>query len=310
MRTFLLAAFIGLALTGAALANPSLRSDVTVSADIVTIGDMFDNAGDLASTAIFRAPAPGTTGIVPIAVVTNAAQLAGLSDFDDAGLASVRVVRASTTIDATALDALITGKLTQQGALTTGVTAEVQFDQPDVSFLAAAVPDPATLSVLRYSQGTSSFAARFVIAGIDQPVDLTGTITLMTTAPRLLNNLAAGTILDASDFDSVTVPLATAQAGGFADLDQLVGKQLLHQNHSGVMLKPSDVGEPMVVTRSAMVTALLKTGPMTLTVKVEALANASAGQPVEVMNLLTKKILHGVAQADGTVAIDSPNASS
>jgi flagella basal body P-ring formation protein FlgA len=310
MKPFVLATLIGLALTGAAVAAPSLRSDITVTGDVVTIGDMFDNAGELADAAIFRAPAPGTTGVVPLAVVTNAAQLAGLNDFDAAGLTSVRVVRASTTIDATALDALITAKLTQQGALTPGVTADVQFDQPDVTFAAAAVANPATLSVLRYSQGAPAFAARFVIAGIDEPIDLTGTITLMTAVPRLLNNLTAGTILDPSDFDSITVPLSMAQGGGFADLDQLVGKQLLRQSHSGVVLKPEDVGEPTVVLRSAMVTALLKVGPMTLTVKVQAMANASAGQPVEVMNTLTKKILHGTAQSDGTVTIDATNASS
>lgn len=309
MKTIALACLFTLACTGAAFATASLKSDVSVTGDVVTIGDMFDGAGDLASTAIFRAPAPGTTGIVPLAVVSNAAQLAGLSDFDAGGLTSVRVVRASTTIDATALDALVTDKLTQQGVLTSGVTAQVQFDVADVTLTAAAVPTPATLTVLRYAPGSTDFAARFVVAGVDQPVDLTGSITLVTAVPRLLNNLAAGTILDASDFDTATIPLATAQAGGFADLDQLVGKQLLRQSHSGIMLKPSDVGEPTVVTRNGMVTALLKAGPMTLSVKVEALANASAGQPVEVMNLLTKKILHGVAQADGTVAIDAPNAS-
>lgn len=308
-KTLALTSLLTLALTGAAFATPSLRSDVSVTADVVTIGDMFENAGDLADTAIFRAPAPGTTGIVPLAVVSNAAQLAGLSDFDARELTSVRVVRASTTIDAAALDALITDKLTQQGVLTAGVTAQVQFDIPDVNLAAAAVPTPATLAVLRYTPGSSDFAARFIIAGIDQPVDLSGAITLVTAVPRLLNNLAAGTILDASDFDTATVPLATAQAGGYADLDQLVGKQLLHQSHSGIVLTPSDVGDPTVVLRSGMVTALLKIGPMTLSVKVQALASASAGQPVAVMNLLTKKILHGVAQADGTVAIDAPNAS-
>ena len=44
------------------LAQPSLKGDITVNTAIVTVGDMFDNPGELSETAIFRAPAPGTTG--------------------------------------------------------------------------------------------------------------------------------------------------------------------------------------------------------------------------------------------------------
>ena len=50
-------------------------------------------------------------------------------------------------------------------------------------------------------------------------------------------------------------------------------------------------------------TVLLKVGAMTLTVKGQALGTVAAGQPVDVLNTITKKILHGVARADGTVEI-------
>ena len=69
------------------------------------------------------------------------------------------------------------------------------------------------------------------------------------------------------------------------------------------MLKPSDVADPTVVTRNALVTVMLKVGAMTLTVKGQALSTASAGEPVDVLNPLTKKILHGIARADGAVEI-------
>ena len=49
-----------------ALAVPTLKGDITVNKAIVTIGDMFEDAGTLAETGIFMAPAPGTTGIVPL----------------------------------------------------------------------------------------------------------------------------------------------------------------------------------------------------------------------------------------------------
>jgi flagella basal body P-ring formation protein FlgA len=127
----------------------------------------------------------------------------------------------------------------------------------------------------------------------------------MTNVPRLVANVPAGHIFDASDFEMTNVPLSQAQAGAYADLDQLVGKQLLRQSRAGIVLKASDVGAPTVVTRNSLVTVLLKAGSMTLTVKGQALANAAAGQPVDVLNSVTHKVLHGVAQPDGTVSIDA-----
>jgi flagellar basal body P-ring formation protein FlgA len=306
MKTFALTLAASLLLSSAALANPTLRSDVTVTTDVVTVGDMFDDAGELSGTAIFRAPAPGTTGVVALADIESAARQIGLTDFDATGLSNVRVIRSSTLIDAAALDRLIQNKLESTGALPQGATAAITFDLADIAINAADVPKPASVLTLRYIAGAPSFAARFGIAGIDQPIDLTGTITPMIDAPRLVANTPAGTVLDQSDFTMASVPLATAQAGGYADMSQLIGKQLLRQIHSGVILRPADVGDPIVVGRNGPVTVLFHAGAMTLTVKGLAMTNASAGQPVDVLNSVTKKILHGIAQPDGTVSIDAP----
>ncbi|MEP7240087.1 MAG: flagellar basal body P-ring formation chaperone FlgA [Devosia sp.] len=292
-----------LALVGPAFASPVLRGDVTVTHPVVTIGDVFDDAGDLAGTAIFRAPAPGTTGTVALADLTRAARSVGLTEFDALGRTTIQVARATTVVDGTMLGSLISTELAARGLLVDGLTADTRFDVADLSLYAERSDAPAKLVTLRYAPGSSAFAARFLVTGIDKPVDLTGTIQLMTSVPRLNANIAAGAILAADDFDVVQVALSTAQAGGYADLEQLVGKQLLRQSRSGIMLKPTDVSDPVVVTRSAMVTVLFRSGAMTLSVKGQALGNAAAGQPVDVMNTLTKKILHGIAQPDGSVAV-------
>lgn len=302
MKTFAITLAAALLASSAAFATPSLKGDIRVIADVVTVGDMFDNAGELSETAIFRAPAPGTTGIVPLADVQQAAQLIGLTDFDNVGFTRVRVVRAASVVDAGTLDALISADLSGRGILATGVTAQIHFDTTDIAFNAEAVNDPANLVTLRYLPN-GSFTARFSIAGIDTPVDLTGTIDLMTSAPRLIDSKPAGTVLTAADFEIASVPLETAEAGGYAELSQLVGKQLNRQSRTGLMLKPTDVSEPTVINRNSLVMVLLRSGPMTLSVKGTALTTASAGEPVDVMNIATHKVLHGIARPDGTVEI-------
>ena len=48
------------------IATPVLRANVTVSGDLVRIGDVIDNAGPAAQIAIYRAPDLGTTGTLPV----------------------------------------------------------------------------------------------------------------------------------------------------------------------------------------------------------------------------------------------------
>ncbi|RYE81947.1 MAG: flagellar basal body P-ring formation protein FlgA [Hyphomicrobiales bacterium] len=299
-----LAAF-SLPLSTAALAAPSLKADVTVTAEIVTVGDMFEDAGSMAELALFRAPKPGTTGIVDLSAVSQAAKLVGLTEFENVGVARVRVSRAATVVDAPMLEDLLTDDLHRRGILLDGVTPRLAFDTPNLSYNAEAVEEPVTLVNLRYMPGSSTFSARIQIAGVDLPVDVAGRIEMMVEAPHLIATRPAGTVLTPSDIEMKLVPLKYAESTGIVGMDQLVGRQLERSGRAGLMLRAGDVADPQVITRNQMVTVYLKSGPMTLTVKGQALNNAAAGQPVQVMNTASKKIVIGTALPNGGVDMTS-----
>lgn len=306
IRSFLIAAAllfgIGLGL-GAALAAPVLRAEITVSAPVVTVGDMFEDAGTLADIALFRAPAPGTTGTVSLEAVREAASIAGLIDYVSSGVSQVRVARASTLVDADMFQQLIVADMAARGIVSGDVHVETQFSTPNLTFNAEAVDTPLQLVSLRYMPGNGSFSARFAVAGVANPVDVDGRVELMVEAPHLAATRLAGAILAPEDIEMRLIPLRQAENSGIATLDQLVGKQLTRQSRSGMLLRPSDVVEPRVVERNAVVTVILNTGPMTLTVKGQALNAAAAGQPVQVLNPVSRKILIGTAQPNGSVSM-------
>ncbi|HEY4199859.1 MAG TPA: flagellar basal body P-ring formation chaperone FlgA [Devosiaceae bacterium] len=287
----------------AAMAAPALKSSITVASAIVTVGDMFDGAGLNAEAPLFRAPAPGTTGTVAVSDIRAAAARAGLGDFDAAGLLSVQVVRAGTPVDEALLDDLISKDLTTRGILTDGVTANTKLDMALPTLTADAVDEPVKLVTMHYMPGSGNFSARFTLSGIEQPLDISGHIELMIEAPHLVGNLASGTVLGAKDIELRRIPLKFAESSGYVTIDQLVGKALQHQTRAGAMLKANDVADPQVITRNAAVTVYYRSGPMTLTVKGQALNAASAGETVSVLNALTKKVIMGVAAADGSVQI-------
>lgn len=304
IKPFTLAALLAFAATSAQAA-PVLRSEVTVVHEIVTVGDMFEDAGELADKALFRAPAPGTAGTVSLEAVRQAVGLVGLTDYVSDGVVQVHVARAATVINQQILTGLLTGDLVTRGIAGDGIAVRAAFDTADPVFYAEQVAEPVKLIELRYTPGNGAFAARFAIAGTQAPVELAGRIELLVEAPHLVAPRPAGTILAPTDIEMRLIPLKQAETSGSATLDQLVGKQLTRQGRGGLLLRPSDVVEPRVVERNAMVMVVLSQGPMTLTVKGQALNNAAAGEQVQVLNPVSRKILYGVALPSGTVEISN-----
>src|SRR5882757_9593951 len=79
-------------ITGSITATyPRLKSEVTVSADIVRIGDLVENAGIAANTPIFRAPDLGQTGAVPARAVLDAVRPYGLIAVELRGISEISV---------------------------------------------------------------------------------------------------------------------------------------------------------------------------------------------------------------------------
>jgi len=304
MKLFAATVFLAAALAPLpAFATPLLKTTVSVSAGVVTVGDMFSDAGNLASQPLFLAPAPGTSGSVDIDDVRVAAVKAGLALFDDAGARQVEVSRLGVPVDAPLLTGLLSDALKARGILTDGMTASATFDAVPAGLIAAAMSVPVSLANFNYNADNGLFTVRATLAGIDQPIDLSGHIDLMVEAPSLTATLASGTILKDSDIVMQPVSVRLVQNGNVATMDQLVGKALQRQSRAGMVLKVSDVSDPQVIARNDIVTVYLHAGPMTLTIKGTALNNASLGQPVSVLNAVSKKMVHGTARADGAVEV-------
>lgn len=291
------------ALALGAEAAPVLRGDVTVSAPVVTVGDLFADAGDSASRPIFRAPAPGTAGYVDIDAVRTAAMSAGVTEFDASGLTRVRVARAGSPITEADLDAILADAMSARGLLPGGATPKITFGTPVPALYAAASNNPATLDAFSYQQGNGSFYARFNIAGSTRPVELGGRIDLVVDAPYLVRTLPSGSVIGAGDIEMRPTSLAIAQSGQLLGADEIVGKVLQHQSHAGLLLRPRDIGAPQLVGRNQAVTIIFRNGPLTLTARGQALNSASEGEPVAVLNMMSRKVIHGVATASGTVEV-------
>lgn len=302
MRSLVLALTLSLSAT-TAFAAPVLRADITVNDPVVTVGDMFEDAGVLAEQPLFRSPMPGTTGNVDLAAIRSATARIGLTRFEVNGLAQVRVSRAAAVVDHDLLAGLIAEDLRSRGILGEGMSANTLFATPVDAINVAATGVPARLDNLRYLPGNGTFSARFQLAGIDRPLDISGSIEISIEAPHLLAGLPAGTVLRPEHIVMRPLPIQQADAQGVAGLNQLVGMALNRQSRDGMLLRASDVSVPLAVAKNDLVTIYYRQGPMTLTVKGQAVTGAAEGAPLQVLNLVSRRVISATVVAPGAVEV-------
>jgi flagella basal body P-ring formation protein FlgA len=200
---------------------------------------------------------------------------------------------------------LIATDLRTRGILSSGMDMDIALDTPLPELVSANTANPATLTILRYMPGSSTFSARFQIGGIDRPLDVSGQIQLLIAAPHLTRTLPQGTILSPDDVEMRMIPLPYAESAGLVAVEQLVGKALQRQTRAGVMLRPSDIAAPEIISRNEQVTVVYQHGSLTLTTTGKALNAASLSEPVTVLNTMSNKVLQGIATQNGTVTIVS-----
>src|SRR5829696_3853819 len=81
------------------IAAPVLRAEVTVSGDLVRIGDVIDNAGAAAQIAIYRAPDLGTTGSLPVDRVLTSLRAHQVIGVDTRDIRKISITRLARTVE-------------------------------------------------------------------------------------------------------------------------------------------------------------------------------------------------------------------
>jgi flagella basal body P-ring formation protein FlgA len=181
-----------------------LKPSVTVTSDLVRLGDLVEGTGAASATPVFRAPDIGTTGTVEAARVLAAARNAGLPSIETVGLAFVTVTRASRAVAPQEIEEALRLALVRANKIDTEAEITVSFDRA----LRTAHVEPDNASPVRILElSWNEVSGRFdAVAGIDgsavlaqAPLRLSGTATETIEIPVFTRAMSRGEVIRASD---------------------------------------------------------------------------------------------------------------
>jgi flagellar basal body P-ring formation protein FlgA len=290
-----------------AIAIPVLRANVTVTSDVVRVGDLIENAGTFALVPVYRAPDLGTTGVLPVAQVLSVLRQHQVIGVDTHDLKDVSVSRLARTVTAKDIQAGVAEALAHRGNLGEAANITVTFDR-DLQDIRLEASNSGALEVTaaRYDAHGGHFGVTFSIANdaSNEPTQLrfTGIAIETVDAVILTRSVERADILKASDIIVERRP--KAEVGGEpAVRDRAIGMQMRHSMRAGQPVRVADLAKPDLVQRDQDVTLIYQTAGIYLTTRGKALDSGTEGDVVSVLNPQSKRTVSGVVTGRGQVSI-------
>ncbi|MCK1403081.1 flagellar basal body P-ring formation protein FlgA [Bradyrhizobium sp. 4] len=289
------------------IATPTLRASITVTSDVVRVGDLIDNAGSAALIPLYRSPDLGTTGALPVAqvlAVLRAKQVIGVMTGD---IKEVQVTRLARTLVNKDLETAVASALEHRFGLGDAANITVTFDRG----IADMRLDASNTGVLqpvatRYDARSGRFDIAFEINNdnTSAPTKLrfTGNAIETVEVAVLTRDIDRVDLLKASDVAMERRPKAEV-TGEAASRDRTLGMQLRRPMRAGTPIRVADIVKPDFVQRDQNVTVIYQVPGIYLTTRGKAIESGAEGDTISVLNLQTKRTLSGVVTGRGQVTV-------
>ncbi|PWE17554.1 flagella basal body P-ring formation protein FlgA [Marinicauda salina] len=304
----LLACLIVLAATAAA---PALADDAAprtvvlkerlVSDDhVITLSDIFENAGEAGATMIARAPAPGERLSLDPDYVRREAAGAGLDWANGAGVQRVTVERAGRAVGAAEIRELIATALYAE----TGRAHEVELSNRNLALYApvdsAGAPELVSLDT---DSRAGLFRAEIAPWPDAEPVTVSGRAETVVDVPVLARPYARGEVIAEADIEWIRLPADRIRSDAVLEADAMAGMEARRSLRAGEALRGYDLSQPAAIARGETVALVYQVANLTLTARARALEDAPLGEPARFMNLQSNRTIEAVVEAPGRARV-------
>ncbi len=298
-------------------ARPSrlqLRSDITLSRDLVSFGDLIAGLGlEAAQTPAFRAPALGETGTIQVARIVEAARGAGIitsaAELEGAGQAQVVVTRAARRVMASDIEeAVKTGLQERYGVDARAFALTIDGGAPTIA-VEPELTGEAVVSDLAYDARTRRLQARVTVPGSMalrlKPIRIAGQLveTVEVIVPK--RAIARGETLGKADVVVERRPRDGQATDLIGDPRVAIDKVATRALMAGAPLRAGDLRREEIVAKGDLVTLVYESRGLTITMRGRAGEAGAMGDVVSVTNPQSKRVLHGTVSGPGRISIQA-----
>jgi flagella basal body P-ring formation protein FlgA len=307
LKTLFLSIFCATLVAGLpslAMAAPQLRASIVVEGPEITLGHIFDGAGDAADVHVGPAPEPGERTVIRPGNLARFAKRHGLTWSPGPAVNSVVVRRASTTLAPEDVEILLRQELRAAGA-----SGRLDVELRKQALRVALPIDSSfdlTIERMSFDRESGRFSAQMRVSGPEfspKNVVLDGTAHSIVEIPVTTRKIAKGSVIGEGDVAWVDIRTGNIRRQTATELDQVVGKEAKRQIRPDTPIRFNDLWEPRLVRKGSLVTLSVQTRYMLLQTNGQAVENGARGDVVRILNLKSRKTVQGIVVGDNEVNI-------
>ncbi len=294
----------------ATAAELTLRSDIRITGDIVTLGDLFEGAGKAAKIAVFRSPALGKKGILNSRRIKVAARENGLTWLNPKFVDNIVIRRQANIIDLDQIRTRIGEKISND------FPSQDSSSQFEISLSSKAIPlvmradmDPDfEIEQFRYDRRSGRFSA--IISG---PVGSSnarrivyrGRATEVIEVPVLTQGLARGLTIRPEYLETRKFPVRRINGRTITEAVDLIGMAVRRSLRANSPIRRSDVEKPRIVRKNTLISVVYKVKSLFITFRGRALEDGAFGETISVFNARSRRTIQATVTAPNAVVVET-----
>ncbi|MCR9212464.1 MAG: flagellar basal body P-ring formation chaperone FlgA [Proteobacteria bacterium] len=293
-------------LTAWGASEVTLRSHVTVESDQITVGDIFDGAGDAADKVIAPAPAPGKSILFKAVSVAKVVRNLGLSWRPATPVRRIKVERLGQTVPFTNISEEIRVALEYEMSVDL-FEMELATQQPNIKV--GMDQDPSvSVENIYINRKSGQFTAELLAPAADpngHRFKISGRAHKQTLIPVLTRFIPAGREISEKDIDHKAVRISKTNRHTITDANLVIGKSPRRSIRPGTAIAMNNLGDPVTVEKGKLVSVVLRSGGLFLSVSGRTLEPGGTGQVIRVENINSRKVIQATVINSREVQITS-----
>lgn len=268
----------------------ALTGKTLIDRDVVTVGDLFTNAGKDAGHVLAPAPKAGDRLVLnknDLMRVSDAFRLHWTPMNDHV---TVVLERNATVIAENDIVAAL-----NDSPLKHDVSTDAEFKVTNLlnPVIVQGRDKPELLvSNTMFNPESEAFHATLEIkrdGKLLETVSLEGVATPMAVVPMVTRTVISGTVLSAGDITETAMPKKLLRDDTILSKADLIGMTVRRAIQPDAAINQGDITPPVMVKRNEIITVTYKNGTMQLSTKARALSNGSLGDVLQLINPTSNK---------------------
>ncbi len=285
--------------------EPILKESIVVQGEIVTLGDLFENAGPYKNIPVFRSPDFGSDGVISASRVQAAAAQQGLVWANPGHVDKLIVRRPSRIITLNEVKELLRPDLSEKTGInnTDDLTITFATGTKDIHIDKRIAASLVIMSI-SYNPRNKAFRAQIgteeTTGNISRGI-ITGRVDQTAQVVFPTNNLEPGIAITENDLKILRVPVDRLRAGYISEIKLAVGKTPRYRLGPNQVLRSQDLEIPKIVKTNDLVEIRYQVPGLILKTKGRALGSGAKGDIISVLNMRSKRKVQVTIQAPGVV---------